>query len=177
MATQQKRFKVTNTTVRAPRINPATKADQRTSIERVGYSVSWKEDGAPNCTVLGPNQLKIVSNITDGMLNLRSDGLIQIEEFGDISEVLKTHATTGKRTTRRGKAPEATPELFTQEGEAPQPAGKREARAAEMGQDTYEQKGGVEYEGAVNPSGDPNFVVRAPSYDARKRLKSSQQTV
>ena len=170
----QKRWKVTNITVRQPRVDPTTKQDLRTAIERVGYNVSWKEEKDPNCTVLGPSQLRIVSRVTDGMIALANDGLLKIEEFGDIGDVLQTHASTGKRVQRRGVKGQAAPMFAEQEPSALQaagPRGRREARAAEMGQDNYAQKGGVEHEGAMNPSGDPNFVARAPSYETRKKMK------
>lgn len=98
----QKRWRVTNITVRPTRVNPVTKQDERGAIERNGYSVSFREDGTPNNTVLGPSQLKIVSSLSNGLLGLANDGLVRIEEFGDISELLTAHAESGKRVTRRG---------------------------------------------------------------------------
>lgn len=163
----QKRYKVTNVTVRPQRINSVTKQDERTAIERVGYSVSWREDNSPHNTVLGPNQLKIVSSLTDGMIGLSHDGLIKIEEFGDISEVLQAHAASGKRTQRRGAKKEQPFELE----QAPAPQSRRQARAAEMGQDVMNKESKAEHVDAINPTGTPNFLVNAPSEETRRKMK------
>lgn len=169
MATQaaQKRYKITNITIRPPRINPASKQDERTSIERVGYSVSWREDSSPHNVVLGPNQLKIVTGITDGMISLSHDGLIKIEEFGDISEVLQAHAASGRRTQRRGAKKDPVPETVHAV-----PQSRRQARVAEMGQDVTGKEAKAEHVDAINPTGTPNFLVSAPSEDTRRKMKA-----
>lgn len=171
MANQhQKRWRVTNITARPARVNPSTKQDERTAIERNGYSISFREEGSPNNTVLGPSQLKIVSGLSNGLIGLANDGLVKIEEFGDISELLQAHASSGKRVTRRGarKDVEESPALFADQLH---PQGRRAAKAAEMGADVANKEEKSEHVDAVNPTGMPNFVVSAPSEETRKRMK------
>jgi len=180
MVTQKKRWKITNITVRPVRINPVTKKDERTTIEKNGYNLCWREDNTPSKSniILGPNQFKLVSDVTDGMIGFVHEGLASIEEFGDVADVLKAFASTGKRTQRRGikEAPPVGAGVAAIPDTA-QPQGRRQARAAEMGEKITNKEERAEHVDAVNPTGTPNFVVNAPSDETRRRQRHQQPTV
>jgi hypothetical protein len=178
MATQlqnHKRWKVTNVTVRPQRMDQKTGVDARTAIEKNGYSVSWREENTNNRAniVLGPGQAKIVSELTDGLINLFQGGLVQVEEFADIADILKAHTAQGTRTHRRGtKAPAATSDAVA----APKdPQSRRQANAAAMGADVMNKEARAEHVDAINPTGTPNFVVNAPSDETRRKQKQQQE--
>jgi hypothetical protein len=142
------KYRITNTTVKPPRVGPSGK-DTRTTIERVGHFVQWRDeqDRMISFPVGSP---KFVNKVDGGLMGLARGGYIKIEKIGDVTEVLEEHAYPVR--------PKA----------APAKTAKR-ASAVQMGLDTHESKGGAEYEGAVNPDGDPNFLVTAGAAGKRKR--------
>lgn len=137
------KYKVTNTTVKPVR-RDIHGADTRPAVERVGHPVKFKDGDADNAPdrILQSGQHCIVSHVNSGLLGLQRGGFVRIEKIDDISTALREHAYDGKAVQTRTKP-------------------KRKATAVEMGKDTYSQRSGSEHEGAVNPDGDPNFLVKA----------------
>lgn len=141
------RYKVTNTTVKPPRPNAQGK-DTRTAVEKVGHLVKFVE--GQHERILLPGQARIVADLDDGLRGLEHGGFVRIEKYSSTAKSLKDHvyqSQVDKQVVR---------ETIKKDN-----SGGSRAKAVEMGQDTYQQKTGQEYEGAVNPDGDPNFLVRA----------------
>ena len=155
-----KKYKVTNTTIRAPRLNPRTGKDMRTAIERVGHGVSIRL-AQNEQIIIQPQRARLFDTITEGMLRLRDGKFISIEEIGDVGDVLRNHAAGSNKDVF---APDSLAQV---ELDITHPAG-RKARATAIGEDTYEQQRGKEVDGAVNPDGDPNFFVKADKNIKRK---------
>lgn len=161
------KYKVTNTTIKDPRINPRTGKDMRSAVERVGHGVSIRL-GAQEQVILQPHRARLFDNITEGMLRLRDGKLIAIEEIGDVSDVLKNHVAGTKKDVF---APDAA---VTATLDNVHPSSDRKAKAVAMGEDGHVQASGKEVDGAVNPDGDPNFLVRADKNLKRKQRVSEE---
>lgn len=134
------KFKVTNSTVKTPRIDPVTKADVRTALERKGHAVQFRDEN-DRPIMLQAGQSTIISKIDSGILGLQRGGFVKIEKIDDIATALKEHSYQPSNHQKNAEA--------------------RKAKASQMGTDSYTQRGGAEHEGAVNPDGDPNFLVKA----------------
>lgn len=159
-----KRFKITNTTIKKPKLHPKTNEDMRKMVEKVGHNVAFRTDTGERVEV-ERHRPRIVSSVNEGMLRLQRGGFIRIDPIDDVVDVLQQHTLDTKRDIL------APDEHVKIEDAVAHPAAGRVARAVQMGEDKYEQKGGTETDGAINPDGDPNFVVRA-----NKNMKRKQKT-
>jgi len=165
MTTSSKRYKIVNTTVKKPRLHPKTGEDLRPTVEKVGHNVAFRSDTNERIEV-ERHRPRIVSHVNEGMLRLQRGGFIRIEEIDDVTSVLQKHTLDGKKPDLL--APDENARL---DDIVAHPSAERVARAVKMGEDDYKQKSGKETEGAINPDGDPNFVVRA-----NKNMKRKQRT-
>lgn len=160
-----KRYMVTNNTIKPKRVDLENGRDMRTTEEKVGCFVSFTGDSNRSVMLAAhpdhPSHFAIVSDVNDGMLRLERMGHVKIEEIDDITQVFKKHTVIDP-------LPPVTEEPRLKRDE-------NRVRATEMGQDTYQQKGGVEHEAAVNPDGDPNFVVRASRGRKRKERYAANE--
>lgn len=139
------KYKVTNTTVKPARLVDGK--DLRPAVERKGHAVSFRDEkNTP--IMLQAGQSTIVSNLDSGLLGLQRGGFVKIEKIEDITTALQEHAY--KPTNHQHNA------------------NVRKAKTAQMGVENYKQNGGSEHEGAVNPDGDPNFLVKASPKGSRK---------
>jgi hypothetical protein len=132
------KFKITNTTVKAQRIVDGK--DVRSAVEKKGHAVSFRDErNSP--IMLQAGQSTIISNLDSGLLGLQRGGFVKIEKIDDIATALQEHAYKPTAQQHNKQV--------------------RKAKTAQMGVENYKQKGGSEHEGAVNPDGDPNFLVKA----------------
>jgi hypothetical protein len=145
------KFKVTNTTVKPQRIDPATKSDQRSALEKRGHAVQFRDE-SDRPIMLQAGQSTIVSRLDAGLLGLQRGGFINIEKIDNIADALKQHSYQPSNHQKNAEI--------------------RKAKANQMGMENYKTAGGSEYEGAVNPDGDPNFLVKARSSKAPKKKRS-----
>lgn len=171
-----KKYKVINTTIKKPIINPKTGADMRPTINRVGHNVSFRLDTGERVEV-ERHRPRIVPHVNEGMLRLQRGGYIRIESIDDVTDILQKHTLDSKK-----------PDLFkpddhvksegrneTVESEVAHSSASK-VKAVQMGEDTYAQRSGAEMEGAINPDGDPNFVVKADK-NAKRSKKGAQPEV
>jgi len=161
------KYKITNTTIKLPRLNPRTGKDMRTAVERVGHGVSIRA-GANEQIIIQPHRARLFDNVSEGMLRLRDGKFISIEEIGDVSDVLKSHvAGTKADIFAPDKAAQATilDDVHKSVG--------RQAKVAPIGEDTHSQDSGKETEGAVNPDGEPNFFVKADK-NLKRKMRAPQ---
>jgi hypothetical protein len=156
-----KKYKITNTTVKIPKINPRTNKDIRSMTERVGYGVAIITDDNKRIT-LYQGRSTIVDHINEGMSGMLRSGDIAIEPIEDISSELKKYTLENQKTVL------SSSEDAKMSDSIPHTSTDRIAKAVEMGVDNYDQKSGKEVEGATNPDGDPNFLVRADKNMKRK---------
>jgi hypothetical protein len=160
----QEKFVITNTTVKAPRVDPRTKQDTRSLSERNGYSVSYR-NAKDSVVVLRASEHRIVTEVPDSVYGLENEGLVSVRKLKDVADELQAHAFSTRRTAKKPEVP------AFQDQEPPRPeGGKRLARTVEMGQDGHRGAESPE-DGAVYPDGKPNFVVTAPSAETRRRGK------
>lgn len=145
------KFKITNTTVKSPKLTNGQ--DLRSATEKRGHAVSFRDE-RNNPVMLQAGQSTIVSNVDGGLLGLQRGGFIKIEKLKDITSALEEHAY------------KPTAHLHNQN--------VRKARAAQMGIENKSLKGGKEHEGAVNPDGDPNFLVTAKRKTQTRQKRSSR---
>lgn len=168
------KYKVTNTTVKPPQIDPKTKKDMRKMVEKVGHVVTFVDNTGRKHT-LYQHKPVIVSEVNQGILNLQAGGFVKIEKVDDITDVLKTHATKTHKAPAAPK-PENAPmsplefdgpfkdsdsaEETPNMGEPLSNHGlNRRAHAAEMGLSS--KSSDITESDAVNPDGTPNFAVTA----------------
>lgn len=158
----QKRYLIYNATRMEPKFCPKTGEDLRTTRQRVGHAVSIRDRNDDVKLIPAGGRPALVDEITPGMLALASPDEygnvhIRIKEVDDVMEALKDHVMPAKAAPVRQQAfPGGVPP------NSPTPAPvARQAKAVEMGKDTHTQAGGSEHEGAINPDGNPNFLVRA----------------
>lgn len=136
------KYKVTNTTIK-PLVTDEKGRDVRKPSERRGHSVSFS-DKAGKTILLQAGRFAVVEELDHALMKFEEDGLVKIEPIKDMGSVLEAFRAQGKQTATIEKT------------EAPR------VRMTEMGDAPIYAKGGNEYEGAINPDGEPNFVVRAP---------------
>lgn len=161
------KYEITNTTIKAPRIDPKTKKDARSVLERVGHAVSLRENESTRPIPLYQNRRTIVPTVTEAMLRLKNGGMISIKPIEDITTALKDH-TIGGDSRRLGQ--EVRNEIMNS-GHSEDVAIKK-ASVVEMGKDTYSDSKSMDNSDAVNPSGEPNFVVKASN---SKRMRKNQK--
>jgi len=173
------KYKVTNTTVKPPKVDPKTKRDLRTMVEKVGHAVTFVDNTGRKHT-LYQHKPVMVSELNQGILNLKDGGFVKIEKVDDISEILKPHAAKRVMAAERGEktempalsfeSPYADPESVEETPNLGEPKSNhginRRAHAVEMGNsskgmDTTESD-------AVNPDGPVNFAVTA-KHNAKTR--------
>jgi len=158
------KYKITNTTIKAPRINPRTGLDMRSAGERIGHGVSYITDDGKK-VIVQVNRPSIVDHLNEGMIRLKRGKFVEIEEIDDVSSVLKKHTLNAQRDI-------LTPSEHVKVEDVSHPAADRAARVVEMGLDDHSQKSGKEIEGAINPDGEPNFFVKADKNMKRKTKAS-----
>jgi hypothetical protein len=147
------KYRVINTTIKPPKYDTHGN-DVRKNLEKNGHPVKFKEKDRD--VVLHPGQVRLVSELNTGMLSLRNGKYINIEEITNMTSALKDHVFKPEEVATQ-PAPTAPVEK-KEEVKADLPY---KVRAVEMGKDNYDQKGGTEHEGAINPDGNPNFIVQA----------------
>lgn len=140
----QQRYKITNTTVKPPRLN-ARGEDLRPVKDRVGHPVQFYLNNPEELITLYANKSVIVDRINDGVLGLFRRKLISVETMTDIADELKKLAF---KPTEQELPPAEVPV-------------SAEAALEKMNVKSYPM--GETREGdAVNPDGEPNFVAKAP---------------
>lgn len=164
-----KKYKITNTTIKPPRPHPRTGKDMRPAVERVGHGVSIRL-GENDQIIVQPQRARLFDTLTEGMLRLRDGGFINIEEIGDVSDVLKNHVAGTKKDVF---APDAAASAAILD--STHPSTDRLARSVAMGEDRHVQASGKEMDGAINPDGDPNFLVKADKNIKRKPRASAEE--
>lgn len=152
-----KRFKLVNTTVKPPRLHPKTGADLRPAVERVGHDVEVILDNGSPLRV-EKHRPRIVDHLNEGMYRMQRGGFIRIEEIEDVTAILKKHTMDHKDSMLKPDENVKYEELAHQTVE------NKTAKAVLMGATSSEdaKKLDSKSEGAVNPDGEPNFVVTAP---------------
>lgn len=160
MEKSSRRYMVTNTTIKEPRLGPNGK-DARKIQERNGYVVQFRDE-IGNVRMVTPKKWGgnpvMVTNLTEGLYDLYHKGLVDIEEIADISQALKRHTLE----KRKESAPEEP------KPEEPKPEKKR-ATAVEMGKGLSEREKVTSYGNAINPDGPDNFTVTAPRGGKKKK--------
>lgn len=187
-----KRYKVTNTTQKPPKLN-AQGRDVRPIRDRVGNPVQFVVEGRNGSrkVTIQAGRSAIVEDLNEGMLKLFRKGLIVVEPIKDISDELK-HFTKKVESIpavsvedekeeppeqTRAKVAEAALKKDTLEAPKESPFEPKpeevkkeidpsvKAKASPMGEQTHDG------EKLVNPDGEPNFISRANK--SVKRKKSS----
>lgn len=148
---QTQKFKITNTTVKSPKIVEGQ--DTRSATEKRGHAVSFRDE-RNNPVMLQAGQSTIISNVDGGILGLQRGGFVKIESIKDITSALKEHAY------------KPTAHVHNQS--------IRKAKATQMGLEDKTLKGGSEHEGAINPDGDPNFLVKATRKTQTRQKRGSR---
>ena len=94
----QTRYRITNATVKPKRIDKKSGKDLRSTIERRGHPVQWRDAKGNVYSVNPGGNSRFVSEVPEGLLRLARGGLVAIEEFtGGVTEQMKQH-TLGART-------------------------------------------------------------------------------
>jgi len=184
MATKRpERYIIYNTTVKKPRYNAAGRDTRRIS-EKKGYVVQFRDERDSIRTVSpaqwGANPV-IVTDISQGLLDLHSQGLIRIEKIEDIVSTLSLHKQDPIKSIRSSKSDVEVEDedqkvvsadesdIFSEEKtEKP-----RSGNVVEMGVQDYSAEdvvGDHGYPGAVNPDGKDNFTVVASSKKKKKKF-------
>ena len=139
------KYMITNTTVKPVRRDASGK-DVRTALERVGHPVQFRDENDRTVALLA-GQRHLITKMDGGILGLQRGGFVKIEPVKDIAEALAQHAYTGPTRSRV----------------------ERKSSAVPMGTAASQDD-----EGAVNPDGEPNFVVTAKRGGTRKRKQEDQ---
>lgn len=138
MSSNDTRYKITNTTVKQPRLNKLG-IDTRKAVEKVGHMVKFTE--GDNERILPPGRTVIVTRLDAGLISLEHGGFVKIEKIANSVNALRNNVydenVARKSRTKLSKA-----------------------NIVEMGKDGHKGNSGSEYEDAVNPDGDPNFLVK-----------------
>ena len=176
----QKRYKITNTTVRPVKTNSRGQ-DTRTVRERVGNLVGFVINGTH--IMLRPGKSTIISNVDEGILGLYRAKKVRIDVIEDIADELKlfaerppqTEAVAPKKEEPRAEAPKEVKKeesvLFTKEESPFEPKREKEAptgKAVPMGETSHDG------DKLVNPDGEPNFVAKAPKGGPKRKKKASE---
>lgn len=151
------RFKVTNTTVKAPRKDKHGK-DLRSTTERVGHPVQFRDEN-DRIVTLQAGSATIVGKVDGGLLGLQRGGFIQISKVEDIAQELKAHSFQERPSRAQIKQ-----QMRSNSTE-------KTATVSKTGFEKPASEKGEEYEGAVNPDGAPNFLVTAKRGGNRRSRK------
>lgn len=178
MNQKQKKYLIYNVTRQEPRYDNKSGKDMRTTRQRVGHAVAFRDRYDHAHLVVAGGRPVLVDEVTPGMMALATPDPVtgevhlRIREIDDVMEALKEHTLPARAARPKAEASA----LGTAQGSVVQEATPPSRRpslegntAVEMGKDQHAQRGGTEHEGAVNPSGDPNFLVRAPAGEQHGR--------
>lgn len=163
----EKKYKVTNTTVKPPN---ASGKDLRDWTAKQGHGVQFRSPQNDVVKVY-PGKPRITDYVNEGMSRLQRGGFIRIDPINGVEEVLRLHAhNKDDRTSHPASAEEKAFRDSSHESATERPR----VSAVEMGQDTTVARG---EDHAVNPDGNPNFVVTANKNAKRKqRFATAEDT-
>lgn len=154
-AEAQKRYKVINTTIKAARLNEQGR-DTRTASERVGHAVGIRLDNGKTVMVT-PTRPAMLPFINESILRRAREGMLEIQQISGIEDALKEHTLSVKKPAPRAAEQETAETVLSNMEKAPT------VHAQQMGFDVPPYGASKEYDGATNPDGEPNFVVKAPT--------------
>jgi hypothetical protein len=145
------RFKVTNTTVKPPRI--VNGKDERQPSERVGHFIQF-EDEKKRSILLGPGQFAVIGDnvLDEWFIKNEQEGELKItpiKDMGSALEEFRLHAANKAAPVKAKVEPS-------------------NIRVAEMG-----DSGSTTLGEGVTPGGEPNFVVKAKSAQTLAKEKLS----
>lgn len=158
-----KRYKITNTTVKAFR-SDSKGNDLRPIPERVGHAVQFPAGPRMELKTLYANQSVIVDDIGDAVLKLFRRGIISVDTISNIADELKGFVY--QKPAEAAAAQSETQLIPGGEIAANDSADSAQgfAHAELMGSPVSEER-------LVNPDGEPNFVARAPSGGMKKKVR------
>ena len=151
--TMEIKYRVINTTIK-PVVRNSKGDDVRKALDKIGHPVKFKE--GKNDVVLHAGQMRLVTDLNPGVMALQRGGYVKIEKVEDMNEALKDH-------------------VYRPENVVETPHEELKVRAVEMGLDDYKQQEGSEHEGAVNPDGNPNFLVKVKRNKKNATVSDSGQ--
>jgi hypothetical protein len=165
---------VFNTTRKAPKVCPKTGRDLRSNEERVGYNISFRDEMDTSQVVAPGQPPRFTSRIDQGLVNLVKSGAIEIKKMNDITDAMDAHVAAPARAPRpkATASPNVAPATSTGQMnlfDAPD----RSARVTETGKENHAARGGREHESAVNPDGEPNFLVKTKEVTRKRRGKGA----
>lgn len=109
------KFKVTNTTVKAPRI--INGVDERRAVEKVGHPVVVFGENQHQ-HIIQAGQSVILDNIDNGTLKMIQAGFLRCDKIGDVADILKQYVVGPEKKQPKRKAkvhqigmPEQAPEV------------------------------------------------------------------
>lgn len=153
-----KRYKVTNTT---RKVRPVEGPDSRTNLQKNGYRLSLKNENGDSAVLVPGGKPVITNHLDQRLIELHSLGDILIEEFGDLAKELEAFTLAPDRPTRAALNPL-----------------ENNSRVSLTGHENHSpQSSGREMEGAVNPDGDPNFLVKTKEVKRVRRGEGAQEVV
>jgi hypothetical protein len=169
MNEKKPKYLVYNVTRKPPRLCEKTGRDLRTLSEKVGHGVSFRDSKGTSYIIVAGGQPRMIDELTPGIIALATGTApsIRVKKIDDVMEALQDHTLASQAAPKPRAFPSGAPELGV--------AALSKGLATEMGKDTHEQRGGSEHEGAINPSGDPNFLVRAPAGAQHGRRSAKQK--
>jgi len=166
------RYMVFNTTRKPPKICPKTGVDLRSNEERVGFNISFRDEMDTSQVVAPGQPARFTSRIDQGLINLKKAGAIDIKKMNDITDAMDAHVAAPARAPR--------PKATANPNDAPATgqtnlfdAPDRSARTTETGKEDHTARGGREHESAVNPDGEPNFLVKTKEVTRKRRGKGA----
>lgn len=148
------RYRITNTTVKAPKVDRKSGKDMRTAQEMKGYIIRWRDSSGREYSIgPGPNQRpRDVNEIPEGLDRLAEGKLCAITEIkGGVSSQMKQHTLARQAQSTEAKAvvneqraasvaqdadlaavekTEPAPEPVVHESTTPPPANKEQVDAA-----------------------------------------------
>ena len=174
------RFIIHNTTVKPPRLDAAGK-DRRNIQEKKGYIIQFRDENDSIRTVSPPSwgaNPVIVSDVSQGLLELHAQGVVRVEKIEDITATLGLYRNDPSKAYAKGAPPVAEAAVepdkaVAQEDHTEHPAARPAAKVSEMGKQDYSKEetvGAHGYPGAVNPDGRDNFTVVATGKPKKKKF-------
>ena len=94
------RFEIRNTTVKPPKIDRKSGKDTRTTREKRGFLVQWRDSSGQTYTIApGANQRpRFVNEVSEGLLRLKEGKLVSITEIqGGVAAQMKQHTLGAAR--------------------------------------------------------------------------------
>jgi len=182
------KYKIINTTIKPKRIDPVTKKDLRTAIERNGHPVSFPDVTTNQPVLVTQDRPRIVDQISPGLEGLARGGYIRIEVIKDVVTALRQHTYKPEPKPADGKKADGakgqekeeepaedlfSPDVFASEEYEERKAAteksddSRTAKASEMGVTSAMEEG-------INPDGKPNYEVTAPRGKQQRKSKRSR---